>query len=138
MAVDPDAHRDQAPPFSTGCPVCETGTQGKISAALALEQIEWYEPGGGTAPRGTYRGTERVGGEVFASVPAHFDEFRAEPERFIDAGEHLVVVGRFRGRSKDGRGLDAPFAHVWTMRNGKAARFANHVEAGPWAAAWGG
>ena len=117
----------------------EAFNRGDIPAVLGAfdEQIEWSEPGGGAAPRGTYRGTDRVGGEVFASVPAHFAEFRAEPERFIDAGEHLVVIGCFRGRSKGGQALDAPFAHVWAMRNGKAARFANHVEAGPWAAAWG-
>ncbi len=118
----------------------EAFNRGDIPGALAAfdDQIEWREPGGGTAPRGTYQGTERVGGEVFAAIPESFEEFRAEPERFIDAGEHVVVIGRFRGRSKGGRELDAPFAHVWTMRHGKAARFYNHVEAGPWAAAWGG
>ena len=118
----------------------EAFNRADIPAVLAAfdDQIEWYEPGGGAAPRGTYHGTDRVGGEVFAAVPQHFEEFRAEPERFIDAGEHLVVIGRFRGRSKRGQQLDAPFVHVWTMRDGKAARFDNHVEAAPWASAWGG
>ena len=118
----------------------EAFNRADIPAVLAAfdERIEWSEPGGGAAPRGTYRGAESVGRDVFAAVPQHFAEIRAEPERFIDAGEHVAVVGRFRGRSKGGRELDAPFAHVWAMRNGKAARFANHVEAGPWAAAWGG
>jgi uncharacterized protein len=101
-------------------------------------QIEWIEPGGGRAPAGTYRGAQSVAEEVFGKVPQHFDAFRAEPEQFIDAAEYVVVVGRFRGKAKGGAALDAPFGHVWRMRNGKAARFHNYVAADPWATAWGG
>ncbi len=101
-------------------------------------QIEWVEPGGGRAPAGTFRGPQSVADQVFATVPQNFDEFRAEPEQFIDAGEHVVVVGRFRAKSKSGATLDAPFAHVWRMRDGKATHFQNYVEADSWATAWGG
>ncbi len=101
-------------------------------------QIEWHEPGGGNAPSGTFRGTASVGNDVFAAVPAAFEEFRAEPERFIDAGEHVAVVGRFRGRGKGGQILDTPFVHVWEMRGGKAASFHNYIDAAAWQAAWGG
>lgn len=75
--------------------------------------------------------------DVFASVAENFEEFRAEPEQFIDAGDRVVVVGSFRGRAKGGRTLDAPYAHIWALRGGKAVRFRNHVEAATWAAAWG-
>ena len=100
-------------------------------------QIEFNEPGGGRAPKGTFRGPQAVADQVFSTVPGNFDDFAAHAEQFIDAGEHVVVVGRFRGRAKGGVMLDAPFVHVWTMRNGKAARFYNHVEASAWAKAWG-
>ena len=118
----------------------EAFNRGEIPGALAAfdEQIEWHEPGGGNAPRGTYRGSASVGNDVFATVPANFEEFRAEPERFIDAGDHIAVVGTFRGRGKGGQGLEAPFVHVWEMRGGKAVRFRNHVEADAWRQAWGG
>jgi ketosteroid isomerase-like protein len=118
----------------------EAFNRGDIAGAQAVydDQIEWSEPGGGTAPGGTFHGIEHVGREVFAVVGQHFAEFRVEPERFIDAGNHVVVIGRFRGRSKGGQELDAPFAHIWTMRNGKAARLTNYVDAGPWATAWSG
>ena len=111
-----------------------------IPAVLDLfdPQIEWTEPGGGRAPAGTFRGPQRVADEVFATVPEHFDEFRAEPEQFIDAGEHVAVVGRFRGRAKSGEALDAPFVHVHRMRTGKVTHFQNYVEAPAWARAWGG
>ena len=101
-------------------------------------KIEWIEPGGGRAPAGTYSGSQAVAEKVFGLVPEHFEELRPEPEQFIDAGEHVAVVGRFRGRSKSGAALDAPFVHVWKMQNGKAVRFYNHVEQSAWTRAWGG
>ncbi len=102
-------------------------------------QIEWTEPGGAAAaPSGTYRGAQAVAEKVFSLVPEHFEELHPQPEQFIDAGDHIVVVGRFRGRSKTGAMLDAPFAHVWTMRNGKVVRFHNYVDASAWRQGWGG
>jgi uncharacterized protein len=101
-------------------------------------QIEWNEPGGGRAAKGTFHGPQAVSERVFSLVPENFEDLRADGEQFIDAGEHVAVVGRFRGRTKGGEALDAAFVHVWTMRNGKAARFYNHVEAPAWTKAWGG
>lgn len=113
----------------------EAFNRGDIPAVLtALDpQIEWHEPGGGRAPQGTFRGPQSVANDVFSAVPQHFDEFRAEPDQFIDAGDHVVVTGRFRGRTKSGQALDASFAHVYAMRNGKAASFRNYVDAPTWA-----
>jgi uncharacterized protein len=89
-----------------------------------------------TRSQGTYNGAQSVANDVFARVPENFDEFEAQPDAFIDAGEHLVVVGTFRGKSKAGRQLEARYAHVWRMRDGKAVSFHNHVEAAPWAEGW--
>ena len=110
-----------------------------IAAVLDLydPQIEWIEGGGGRSPAGTFRGPQSVANEVFATVPQNFEEFRAEPERFIDAGEHVVVVGRFSGRARSGATLDAPFVHVHRLRNGKTVHFQNYVDATRWASAWG-
>ena len=118
----------------------EAFNRGDIPGALAAfdANIEWHEPGGGRAPRGTYHGAQSVANDVFATVPQHFETFQAQPEQFIDAGEHVVVIGRFRGKPKQGQALDAPFAHVWTMRGGKAVRFYNHPEATAWSRGWGG
>ena len=99
-------------------------------------QIEWHEPGGGRAPQGTFSRAESVANDVFSAVPENFDEFQAQPDAFIDAGEHLVVVGTFRGKSKAGRHMQARYAHVWRMRDGKAVSFQNHAEAAPWADGW--
>src|SRR3712207_3582722 len=109
----------------------EAFNRADIPAVLAAfdPAIEWHEPGGGRAPGGTFHGAERVARDVFATVPEHFAEFRAEAEQFIDASERLVVTGRFRGRNTGGQVLDTPFAHVWELRGGKAVRFHNHIDA---------
>jgi len=111
-----------------------------IPAVLAVydPQIEWIEAGGGRSPAGTFRGPQSIANDVFATVPQNFEDFRVEPEQFIDAGEHVVVVGRFRGKAPSGTTLDAPFVHVNRMRNGKVVAFQNFVEATSWTTAWGG
>src|ERR671932_1611712 len=113
---------------------------GEIPGALAAfdQQIEWNEPGGGRAPRGTFRGPQSVANDVFSTVPQNFEQFEAQAEQFIDAADRLVVTGHFRGRTKAGQQVDVPFAHVWTMRDGKAASFQNYVDAPSWTKAWGG
>ena len=116
----------------------EAFNRGDIPAVLEAfdPQIEWHEPGGGRAPQGTFSGAQSVANDVFATVPENFDEFEAQPDAFIDAGEHLVVTGTFRGKSKAGHQLRARYAHVWRMSDGKAVSFHNHVEATPWAEGW--
>lgn len=40
------------------------------------------------------------------------------PEEFITSGEHVVAIGRLRGRTRDGTvPIDVPFAHDWTFRH---------------------
>jgi ketosteroid isomerase-like protein len=49
--------------------------------------------------------------------------WRFWPERFFDAGDHVVVFGRVvaKGRSS-GVPIELPIAHVWTLREGKLWR----------------
>lgn len=47
-------------------------------------------------------------------------------ERFVDAGDHVVAIGRTRGTlTGNGHAFDVPIAHVWQLRDGRAvhARF---------------
>jgi uncharacterized protein len=99
-------------------------------------EVEWIEPGGGNAPSGTFNGPQAVGEDVFSAVPQYFDEFTAEPENFDDQGDRVVVTGRFKGKAKSGAELDAPFEHVYDMKEGKIARLENKVDQEAWTAAW--
>jgi uncharacterized protein len=111
---------------------------GNVPGVLARldTEVEWIEPGGGNAPAGTFRGPESVGKDVFAAVPASFDEFSAETEEFRDEGDTVVVTGRFKGRAKSGAELDAAFEHVYEVRDGKIARLENKVDREAWARGW--
>jgi ketosteroid isomerase-like protein len=52
-----------------------------------------------------------------------FDEVVVEPEQFFERGDHIVVfvLMRFRPRGSNAA-PEIRIAHLWTMRDGKAAR----------------
>lgn len=50
-------------------------------------------------------------------------------ERFIDAGDHIVAVGRTCGVERTGgHRYEVPVAHVWTIRDGLAARAEFYID----------
>jgi uncharacterized protein len=76
-----------------------------------------------------YEGPEAILGGVFARLGSEWDGFAAVPEEFLDAGDTVVVLGRYRGACKaTGGRLDAQMAHVWRVRDGKAARFQQYTD----------
>ena len=60
-------------------------------------------------------------------------EYAAEPQEFIDAGEHVVVEVQERGKGKaSGVPFQATHTQVWTLRHGRLVRwllFADRAEA---------
>jgi uncharacterized protein len=99
-------------------------------------EIEWHQAQG-LPHGGLYRGIDEVRRNVFDPLDRDWwDEFTAEPEQFIDAGDEIVVIGRYRGIAKEtGRPLDVPFVHVWTLRDGLAVRFRQFLDTAGWLAA---
>ena len=97
-------------------------------------QIEWIEPDvEGLWSRGTHHGLQAVIKEVFEPTLERFDDFRVQCDQYLDAGEHVVVTGRFLGRGKDtGNELNSPFAHVWKLRDGKAVSFQDYSDTVNW------
>jgi ketosteroid isomerase-like protein len=84
--------------------------------------IEWVNP-----PDAVETGT-RSGLDAFDSaaetVGDTFEDVRVDFDRFLDAGDRVVVIGTLRGRGR-GSGIEAERqqGYVWTLRNGKAVRF---------------
>ena len=71
-----------------------------------------------------YVGGEAILGGVFARLGGEWDGFAAVPEEYLDAGDTVIVLGRYRGSFKaTGRAIDAQMAHVWRIADGKAVRF---------------
>jgi ketosteroid isomerase-like protein len=61
--------------------------------------------------------------EVLGMFEENYDDFRAEPQEFIDAGDRVAVPVRLRGREK-GTGEEASFelVQVWTVGDDRATR----------------
>ena len=119
----------------------EAFARGDLTGALAAmdPEIEWHQAQG-LPHGGVYRGLETVRATIFDPIEdAWWDSFRADPDEFHEAGEHLVVLGRYTARAKHtGAPLDVPFVHVWTMRGGKAVRFRQFTDTAGWVQAQGG
>ncbi len=113
----------------------EAFERGNLDAVVADmdEDIVW-EQAQGLPHGGTYNGLGAVRRSVFDPLDAEWwDDFSAEPSEVVDAGEHVLVLGRYRGRAKaTGRRLDVPFAHLWTLREGTAVRFRQFLDTAGW------
>jgi uncharacterized protein len=99
-------------------------------------EIEWHQAQG-LPHGGLYRGIDEVRRNVFDPLDRDWWEtFTVTPEQFLDAGDEVVVIGRYRGVAKEtGRPLDVPFVHVWTFRDGLAVRFRQFLDTAGWVAA---
>jgi ketosteroid isomerase-like protein len=88
------------------------------------------------ADRNPYIGPEAVAGGVFQRIVSDVENFTVTPENVIDGGGTVVAEGRYRGTWKaTGARIDAPFAHIWGIRNGKIVRFQQYTDTRHWAEA---
>ena len=85
------------------------------------------------------RGIDEVRHNIFDPLDRDWwNEFTAHPEEFLDAGDQVVVLGRYQGIAKQsGLPLDVPFVHVWTVREGRVTRFRQFLDTAGWNAALG-
>jgi uncharacterized protein len=50
---------------------------------------------------------------IFAPTAREFDQFSVDLEQLLDAGDHVVGTGRYRGKCRaTGKELSAQFCHV--------------------------
>jgi ketosteroid isomerase-like protein len=67
-----------------------------------------------------FRGTEGLG-QPFATLSETWREWRLEPERFLDAGDQVVVFARIVGQgAASGVPFEMETTHVWALRAGRA------------------
>lgn len=98
-----------------------------VLGALAAE-IEWTEAEG-FPYGGTYIGPEAVLMNVFMKLGTEWEGFSAIPEQIIADGEAVVALGNYSGKFlATGKSMTVPFAHVWTIRDGKAVRFVQYTD----------
>ena len=97
------------------------------------DAIEWHQAQG-LPHGGTYRGLAAVKENVFDPLERDWwSVFSAVPDEFLDAGDDVVVLGRYRGTAKEtGAELDVPFVHIWSLRDAKAWRFRQFLDTAGW------
>jgi ketosteroid isomerase-like protein len=108
----------------------EAFARGDVPAVLENfhGDVEW-QAAEGLPWGGLHRGPEAVAQNVFGAVMDAIDDFTVNPERFLDTEDAVVVLGRYGGKGREsGKTLDAAFAHVWDLEDGKLKRFGHHTD----------
>ena len=107
----------------------EAFARGDLDAATELmhPEIEAHDPP--EVPDATiYRGREAVRRD-WEETAGLFEDFSIDVEKSFDRADEVVVFLRFRGRGRDsGAEVEAPMAHVWTFRDGKAVRLRQFLD----------
>ncbi len=101
---------------------------GDAPTALGLmaDDIEWttmwhYKVDG--------RGPHKVAEGLLMPLMAEWSSFALTPTEYLADGDTVVSLGRFTGvHGISGKSVDAGYAHVWTVREGKIARFRQYID----------
>ena len=107
--------------------------KGDMPTVLAAmdPQIHWHE-----AESNPYRpsgeawvGPDAVVNELFVKLAGEWDGFTVTPVTYHDAGDTVVVEGRYTGTYKaTGKAVDGQFCHVWTLKDGKIVNFQQYTD----------
>ena len=107
------------------------GTGDVPSVLAALDpQVEWLEAENFIyADHNPYIGPAAVLEGVFMRLATEWEGFGVSPKEILDAGETVVGRGYYSGTYKNtGKQVRAQFAHVFTIRNGKVAKFEQYTD----------
>jgi len=92
-----------------------------------LADTHWVEAAG-MPYGGTYRGFGEVATNVFGPMMNDVQGFTATPDEIIPAGDDRVLaLGAYRGSGSAGE-VAAPFAHLWTVRDGRVTNFVQYAD----------
>ncbi len=98
-------------------------------------KIEWREAEGNPY---SIEGEPFIGGEqilekLFMKLGTEWEGFTVHPREFHDAGDTVVVEGRYTGTFKaTGKAMDAQMCHVFKLRDGKVTNFQQFVDTAQW------
>jgi len=93
------------------------------------DDADWINEGPKTIPyAGTFKGRKDVQ-RFFEALGTSVDDGRVIPEDWITQGDKVVATGRFTATVKaNGGRIDVPIAHVFTLVNGKIARWVGYAD----------
>ena len=101
------------------------GAMGRMSPDIVWNEAEnnpW-------ADGNPYIGPEAVAKGIFARCATEWDGFAVEVEELIDAGDTVIMLGRYGGTYKStGRKQHTQVVHVWRVKDGQAVRFQQYLD----------
>ena len=98
--------------------IYEAWAADRSAAPFIDRDLEYINP-----PNAIEPGT-RIGRHYFRKVSEVWPDVRFEIERYIDAGEDVVVIAKQFGRaSSSGVETETRMGYIWTVAEGKATRF---------------
>jgi ketosteroid isomerase-like protein len=101
----------------------ESLNEGDVDSALAVlaDDAEWCEHSD-LPEAGLYRGRDAIRA-FLASFLESWEEFQQETEDVLTGEDCVLVLLRSRVRGAgSGINVEARYAHLWTMRNGRGIR----------------
>ena len=111
----------------------ESFGRGDVEGVLAVcdPQIEWRQAEGNPleGQGGSLIGRDAVMEKVFMRLAQEWDSFIVTPRQFHDAGDSVIVEGRYTGGYKaTRRSIDSQFCHVFKVREGKVTSFQQYMD----------
>jgi ketosteroid isomerase-like protein len=106
--------------------------RGDIPTVLAAfhPEIEWHQAEGNPyhMDGSAWIGPQAVLDNLFMRIGAEWDGFTITIQKLHDAGDHVVMEGRYTGTYKSsGRQLDSQLCHVLGFRDGKLVSFQQYL-----------
>ena len=96
--------------------------------ALQSAHVVYELPDGMPAGAGRFEGMPDVRDRFLPEFYAAFDA-RFMPEETISQGDRVVVLGRLKGKTRQGGvPIDVPFVHVWTVTGHELTRLRGFID----------
>ena len=74
-------------------------------------------------------GPQKVAEGLLMPLMREWSSFQLQPSEYLADGQSVVSLGRFKGvHGASGKSVDAAYAHVWTVRDGKVQRFRQFID----------
>jgi ketosteroid isomerase-like protein len=107
--------------------------RGDIPTVLAAfhPEIEWRQAEGNPyqSAGSVWIGPQAVLDNLFMRIGAEWDGFTITIHKLHDAGEYVVIQGRYTGTYKpSGREMDSQLCHVLRFRDGKLVTFQQYMD----------
>ena len=96
--------------------------------ALLDEDVEWMQIAG-SPYAGVHVGPDAVLTNVWKRMGTEWTAWEAVPDLIIAEGDRITAVGTYRGTyNATGKSMEARFAHVYAVRNGKIVRMEHFAD----------